>query len=280
MLVLSDLFPRRIRSGGIRIDSPVGKGYNGGVISQTVTFGAAQLSGILTSPEGPVKAWVLMAHCFTCNKNYKGIAAIAKVLNEQGYGVLRFDFAGLGDSKGVFADTNFTTNLADVHAAVAFLHARGTPPAILIGHSLGGSAMLAVASQIPSVRGVVTLAAPFEPAGLLRIFKSIEDGMSNEHTVEVIVSGRKLLFKKQFLDDLRGYELAPAIANLGLPLLIFHSPADEITPIANAEKIFQAAQQPKSFVSLDGADHLISQKKDAEFAGSIIATWAARYLPG
>jgi alpha-beta hydrolase superfamily lysophospholipase len=239
------------------------------------------LSGLATYPDSP-RGWVLAAHCFTCNKNYKFIGYASKVLNAWGYGVFRFDFTGLGESGGNFADTNLSTNIEDVKQAAAFMVERFGGPQLLIGHSLGAAAVISAAPHIPSTRCVAAVAASFDPRRLARVFRLQAEEMAREpeKPVAVTVSGRNVHFKKQFLDDLeRHADMEQRIRNLNLPLLVLHSSADAVTPVENGERIFAAARQPKSFVSLEPADHLLSSRADANYAAEVIAGWADRYIP-
>jgi uncharacterized protein len=235
-----------------------------------------RLAGLLSAPSSGVKGWFLASHCFTCNKNYKVLNALARVLNARGYGVLRYDCAGLGESEGAFEDTNFTTNLDDMQGAVAYLRERFGGPDFLLGHSLGGSAALGTARHIPSLKGVVTIGTSFEPARLKRLFHKHQEALAAgpEQTVSVRVAGRDMPFKKQFVDDLERHNLENEIAKLRVPLLIIHSRSDEITPFENAERIFAAAPGPKRLVTLEDVDHLVSDRAEAESVGGLIADWA------
>lgn len=252
-------------------------------ISKKVSFessGGYPLAALASYPDRdePLKGWCLFAHCFTCHKNYKVIAAISRILNDEGFGVFRFDFGGLGDSGGRFEDTNLSSNIEDVHDAARFMAAEFAAPDILIGHSLGGSAVLSAANAIPTVKGVVTIASSFDPRRLQRLFTEHSEAMADdpEQVFNVMVSDRKMPFKQQFLDDLAGHDLESCIQSLGVPLLILHSPQDKTTPIENGEKIFAAARHPKSFVALDGAGHLLAERDMAAYAGQVIALWSTR----
>jgi uncharacterized OsmC-like protein/fermentation-respiration switch protein FrsA (DUF1100 family) len=242
--------------------------------------GGHRLSGSLEMPEGIQRGWALFAHCFTCGKNNLAAARIARALASVGIGVLRFDFTGLGDSEGSFADASFSLNVQDLVSAADAMEAAGMPPRLLIGHSLGGSAMLAAAGRIASARAVATIAAPFDvaqvrhlldPAGLARL--------ETEGQALVQVVGRPMAVGKAFVDDLRTHDPGARIAALRRPLLLLHPPQDRTVDIENATRIFLAARHPKSFLSLDDADHLLSKREDAEQVAHLIATWAARYLP-
>ncbi len=238
-----------------------------------------KLSAQLDSPdEGQPGAYALFAHCFPCNKNYKAIRNISHTLTQAGIAVLRFDFTGLGESKGDFADTNFSSNVADLVAVADFLKTEFDAPQLLIGHSLGGAAVLQAAAQIPSTQAVVTINAPCEPSYVTRHMGSAPEMIKIKGEAEVILAGRPFKIKKQFLDDLEQTRMQDTIRNLGKPLLIFHSLNDKIVGIDNASHIFQAARHPRSFIALDQADHLLSHENDSRYAGSLIAVWAKRYL--
>lgn len=239
-------------------------------------FGTA-LAARLDGPAGAPLAFALFAHCFTCSKETKAAAAISAALAERGFGVLRFDFTGLGGSEGDFANTNFSSNVDDLVAAADFLRREHRAPALLVGHSLGGTAVLAAASRIPEAVAVATLGSPFEPGHALRLLKDSVDMIESEGDATVDIAGREFHVKKQFLEDLRGQKLGGAIAQLGKALMVMHSPRDTIVDIDNAARIFTAARHPKSFVSLDPADHLISHREDAQYAGQLLAAWALRY---
>lgn len=236
-----------------------------------------ELAGTLVRPSVPLTAWALLAHCFTCNRNYKILYNLAKALATRGIGSLRFDFTGLGESRGRFEDTNLTTNIADLLAAADFLRSQGGVPRILIGHSLGGAASLLAARRIAGVQAVVTIATPFRPAQLERLFTPQREAMhaAPDQVFPVLVSGREVGFKLQFLDDLARHDLPAAIAGLGLPLLVFHSATDTTTEFANAEQIWATASHPKSVIDLVTADHLVPRREDAEFIASIIGAWYA-----
>jgi len=223
-------------------------------------------------------ACALFAHCFTCSKNIKAISNISRALTRQGIAVLRFDFTGLGESEGDFADTNFSSNVDDLVKAAEFMADQYRAPEILIGHSLGGAAVLQAAGQIPSAVAVITIAAPADPGHVSRALGDSKDIIEQRGEATVDLSGRPFKIKKQFLDDLASVRMQDTIRNLKKALLILHSPIDEVVGIENAAKIFQTARHPKSFISLDDADHLLMNKRDSRYAGSIIATWAMRYL--
>ncbi len=229
-------------------------------------------------PEGPHLATALFAHCFTCSKDIPAARRIAGRLCAMGIAVLRFDFTGLGHSEGEFANTHFTSNVDDLVAAAAYLAGRNMGPGLLIGHSLGGAAVLKAAGQIASVKAVATLGAPFDPDHVTLNFANSLDEIEAEGTAQVDLGGRPFTITREFLRDVAGANLAPDIAALKRALLVLHAPQDATVGIENAARIFAAARHPKSFVTLDNADHLITRADDAEYAAEVIAAWAARYL--
>ncbi len=237
-----------------------------------------RLSGLLDSPAGEPRAYALFAHCFTCGKDVHAAKRIAEGLTGLGIAVLRFDFTGLGSSEGEFANTTFSSNVADLIAAADQLRKVRRAPAILIGHSLGGVAVLAAGAAVPEARAVATIAAPSDPAHVAGLFGDKLKAIGDRGEVEVTLAGRPFRIRRAFLDDIAEQELDARIAALRKALLIFHSPTDEIVGIENASRIFAAARHPKSFVSLAGADHLLSRKSDAAYVANVIAAWAERYL--
>ena len=238
-----------------------------------------RLSARLDFPlDGQPAAYALFAHCFTCSKNIKAVAHISRALTREGLAVLRFDFTGLGESEGDFADTNFSTNVDDLVLAADFLKSNYQAPEILIGHSFGGAAVLQAAGRIPSSTAVVTIAAPSDPQHVKRALGSAATSIQNRGQAEVSLAGRTFTLKKQFLDDLDFVNMRETLRNLDRALLILHSPIDEIVGVENAAKIFQAARHPKSFISLDTADHLLTNPEDSQYAGSVIAAWARKYV--
>ncbi|MCB4455554.1 bifunctional alpha/beta hydrolase/OsmC family protein [Leisingera sp. McT4-56] len=236
------------------------------------------LAARLDLPEGPVLATALFAHCFTCSKDIPAARRIAGRLAAMGIAVLRFDFTGLGHSEGEFENTTFSSNVADLIKAAQYLAARNMAPALLIGHSLGGAAVLRARAGIPSVKGVVTLGAPFDPGHVSHHFDAALPEIEAKGRAEVCLGGRPFVIGKEFVDDIHAEALAPAIAELKAALLVLHAPRDETVSIDNAASIFTAAKHPKSFVTLDDADHLISRAADAEYAAEVIAAWAGRYV--
>ena len=251
--------------------------------SEKVSFRSSngqELSGRLEiPPDRHPHEFVIFAHCFTCSKDLKAVREITRALSREGFGVLRFDFTGLGSSEGDFAATNFTGNIGDMLSAAAFLEEKYKAPALLVGHSLGGAASLTAAFELPSVKAVATIGAPSNPAHVKRQFYGKIETIEDEGVAEVEIAGRPFKIRKQFLDDLKEHPLEDRLPGLKKALLIMHSPQDTIVGIQNAEMLYKSAWHPKSFVSLDGADHLLSRPEDAAYAGRVIAGWATRYLP-
>ena len=238
-----------------------------------------QLAAILDLPSGPPRAYALFAHCFTCSKNLKAVAHVARPLNEAGIAVLRFDFTGLGGSEGDFSDTNFSSNVDDILAAARYLAEAYEAPALLVGHSLGGTAVLQAAPALASVTAVATIGSPAQPSHVAHMFSAHADVLATRGHAEVSLGGRTFCVRKQFLDDLEKHDLPNTIGGLRKALLVMHAPLDGTVEIDNASELFVAARHPKSFVSLDQADHLLSREADSRYAGEVIAAWAARYLP-
>lgn len=237
-----------------------------------------RLAATLDWPLGKPTAFALFAHCFTCGKDNRAARRIAERLTIHGIAVLRFDFTGLGGSEGEFANTNFSSNVDDLVAAADHLRQVHGAPAILIGHSLGGSAVLGASHRIPEARAVVTIAAPYDPSHVVGLFKEKVDAIRSEGEVEVALAGRPFRISREFLDDVAAKKLDACLATLRKALLVFHSPTDELVGIDNASHIFLAAKHPKSFVSLAGADHLLSLNSDAVYVANVIAAWTERYL--
>lgn len=238
-----------------------------------------QLSARLDLPEkSEPKAYVLFAHCFTCSKNLKAVGNIARALTDEQIGVFRFDFTGLGESEGDFADTNFTSNIEDLVAAATYMKQNQQSPEILVGHSLGGAAVIQAAHLIEESRAVATIGAPANPDHVKVNFSPNLEEIEEKGEAEVTLAGRTFKIKKQFLDDLDQANMDSRIKNLDRALLIFHSPLDNTVGIENAGDIFRKAKHPKSFISLDQADHLLTNEKDSLYVGSILATWAGKYL--
>jgi putative redox protein len=236
------------------------------------------LAALLDRPEGPVRAVALFAHCFTCGKDNKAARRIAEGLKLHGIAVLRFDFTGLGASEGEFANTTFSSNVDDLVAAADHLRQKLAAPAILIGHSLGGAAVLAAAHRVAEARAVVTIGAPADPAHVTGLLKDRVADIALQGEAVVTLGGRQFKVRRAFLDDIAEQTLTTRIANLHKALLVFHSPTDDTVGIDNASHIFLAAKHPKSFISLSGADHLLSRLSDAAYVAGVIAAWAERYL--
>ncbi len=227
--------------------------------------------------EDPI-AFALFAHCFTCSKDVAAASAISAELVRLGVGVLRFDFTGLGSSDGEFANTDFSSNIEDLVAAADLLRTQFSPPSLLIGHSLGGAAILAAASQIPEARAVATIAAPFDPGHVAELFVDARDQICKEGEAVVALAGRSFTIRRQLLDDLDAHHMRAHIEGLDRALLVLHSPVDNTVGVDNARQIFEAARHPKSYVSLDSADHLLSDRADGAYAARVLAAWASRYL--
>ena len=237
-----------------------------------------KLAATLDLPLGEPLAFALFAHCFTCGKDILAAKRIAERLAAYGIATLRFDFTGLGGSEGEFANTHFSSNVDDLVAAADHLRKAHRAPAILIGHSLGGAAVLAAAHRIAEARCVVTIAAPCDPAHVTGLFKEQVEDIRKQGEVQVALAGRPFTIKRAFLDDVAEQRIKDCLGTLRKALLIFHSPTDDLVGIDNASRIFTAAKHPKSFVSLAGADHLLSKKSDAVYVANVIAAWAERYL--
>ena len=239
-----------------------------------------QLSARLELPVDAAPAgYALFAHCFTCSKDLKAVGEIVKALGRAGIATLRFDFTGLGDSEGAFAETSLSHNVDDLLDAAEFLNQHYAPPRLLIGHSLGGAAVLQAAGQLPSVRAIATIAAPFEASHVSHLISTSERETVYAHgEAAVTIAGRSFRLRKEFFEDLEEQSMRQHIRDLERPLLVLHSPTDNIVGIDNARLIFEAARHPKSFLSLHQADHLLSRRQDARFTGEMIASWAAPYL--
>ncbi|MGA8979372.1 MAG: bifunctional alpha/beta hydrolase/OsmC family protein [Pedococcus sp.] len=237
-----------------------------------------QLAGRLNLPRETPRVHALFAHCFTCTKDVLAASRISQALTEFGIAVLRFDFTGLGGSGGDFANTDFTSNIGDLVGAADYLRQHHQAPTILVGHSLGGAAVLAAAEQIPETRAVATIGAPAGTEHLLHLLAESRAEIEEQGEAEVCLASRPFRIRKEFLDDVTSQPQAERIRRLGAPLLVMHSPVDETVGVENAREIFDLARHPKSFVSLDGADHLLTRPADASFAASVLAAWASRYL--
>jgi uncharacterized OsmC-like protein/pimeloyl-ACP methyl ester carboxylesterase len=239
-----------------------------------------QLSGRLSLPDRPVTHSALFAHCFTCSKDIPAAKRITSALAARGIAVLSFDFTGLGHSDGEFENTNFSSNVEDLLAAAKALEDRVAPASLLVGHSLGGAAVIAAAPKLSSVKAVVTIGAPSNPEHLKKLFSEAVPEISAQGFAEVDLGGRPFKITQQFVDDISTANLHGALLKLDAALLIMHSPVDAIVDVSNAADVFSAALHPKSYVSLDDADHMLSRVSDAEYASSVITAWASRYLPG
>jgi uncharacterized OsmC-like protein/alpha/beta superfamily hydrolase len=249
--------------------------------TEKITFTGATgeaLAARLDLPTGAPRAYALFAHCFTCTKDIYAASRIAKGLTEHGIAVLRFDFTGLGASEGEFANTNFSSNVGDLVAAANHMREQFAAPAILIGHSLGGAAVLAAATEIPESKAVCTIGAPADPAHVAHLFQDSREEIETTGEATVLLVGRPFKIQKQFLEDIEAQKLEDQVAILRKALLVFHSPIDQTVGVENAGAIFQAAKHPKSFVSLDNADHLLSRHEDAAYVADVIAAWATRYM--
>lgn len=238
-----------------------------------------RLHAVLELPsDKKARQFAVFAHCFTCSSNLNAVLHVSRELTRYGFGVLRFDFTGLGQSEGEFSDTNFSHNLEDLRIVNNYLTQHYEAPTLLVGHSLGGAAVLMAAGQLENVKAVATIGAPADPEHVRHLFDHHIDDLLSKGQAEIRIGGRKFMMKKQFLDDLQMHSLKGTLQNMRKPLLILHSPQDTIVDISNAAQIYQSARHPKSFVSLDGADHLLSEKKDSRYAARIIGTWVERYL--
>jgi len=236
------------------------------------------LAARLDAPDGEPRAYALYAHCFTCGKDVLAARRIAQELTEHGIAVLRFDFTGIGASGGDFADTNFSTNVDDLLVAADYLRTHFTAPQLLIGHSLGGTAMLAAAEHLPEAKAVVTIASPGHPAFATTTFSEHLERIAEEGEAHVELAGRPFRIRQQFVDDAGTHSLRDKIAGLRKALLVMHAPGDDTVPLSHAMEIFVPAKHPKSFVSLDDADHLLTRREDAAYVAKVIAAWSRRYL--
>lgn len=251
------------------------------VQSSTCTFTNArdqELSGRLERPDGPVRATAVFAHCFTCSKDLRGARRLARALAERGVAVLSFDFTGLGSSEGDFAATTFSSDVDDLVAAAGYLGDVLAPPALLVGHSVGGAATLVAATRLDHVRGVATIGAPADLDHLTRLLADDLDTIHAHGEAEVTLAGRRFTIRSEFVDDLAAHRVTDAARDLDAALLVLHSPDDQVVDIDHAARLFRAADHPRSFVSLDGADHLLSSEADARYAAEVIAAWASRYV--
>jgi len=248
-------------------------------VSFTGAFGDT-LSATLDWPEADkVKSWVLFAHGFSIGKDLKPVRTISKTLVDEGYGMMRFDFTGLGESEGDFSDTNFTSNVKDILGAADYLREYHHAPCILIGHSFGGTAALMAAKKLPSCKAVATIGSPCDTNHIVHQFGDQLEEIEEEGQAQVFLAGRPFVIKEQFLEDVANQDIGEAISNLRRALMVFHSPQDRVVGIENASHIYSEARHPKSFVSLDGADHLLLKNPaDAEYVARVLAAWASRYI--
>ncbi len=238
-----------------------------------------RLAARLDVPDtGPPTAYALFAHCFTCSKDLRAVGAISRALTRQGIAVLRFDFTGLGESEGDFAETNFSSNVDDLVVAANFLAEEYAPPRILVGHSLGGAAVLQAAHRLESVQAVSTIGAPYDPEHVTRHLEDALEEIKTSGKARIRLADRTFTIQKQFLEDLAATKMEKTIRTLSRPLLIFHSPVDQIVGVDNAARIFKAAKHPKSYISLDRADHLLTRPADAEYVGTVLGAWARKYV--
>ena len=233
------------------------------------------LAATLDLPEGETRGYALFAHCFTCTRNISAVRRISRGLLDGGIGVLSFDFTGLGESEGEFSDSGFAHQTEDLLAAADYLAQRwNAPPELLVGHSLGGTAVLYAARRLGAVKGVVTIGSPADPAHVINLFDCTLEEMEEKGVADVNIGGRPFTVKREFVEDLRAHPPEKWLPELRKNLLLFHSPLDRTVGIENAQRIFAAVKHPKSFVSLDRADHLLTQKKDAEYVARVTAAWA------
>jgi uncharacterized OsmC-like protein/pimeloyl-ACP methyl ester carboxylesterase len=239
---------------------------------------SAQLAARLERPTAEPIAYALFAHCFTCSKDLRAVREISRELCDEGLAVLRFDFTGLGESEGEFAESDFSSNVDDLVAAANYLRREYRAPELLIGHSLGGAAVLLAAAKIPEVKAVATIGAPSDTKHLRASLIQSAPELASADEAEIELEGRRFTIKRQFLEDLEAQDVERWLGGLQLPLLVLHSPTDQTVAIEHARRIYDAAQHPKSFVSLDGADHLLSEPRDARFVAGLLAAWSARYL--
>lgn len=237
------------------------------------------LAGLIDVPLGGTRAWALFAHCFTCSKNLKAAMHIVQALNDSGIAVMRFDFTGLGQSEGEFGETSFSSNVTDLVDAAGWLESEHAAPSVLLGHSLGGTAVLRAAREISSAVAIATIGSPAEPAHVKHLFGDSLDELERKGSAEVNIGGRPFRMQREFVEDLEEHDLLREVSQLRRAFLVMHAPLDSIVGIDNASALFVAAKHPKSFVSLDDADHLLSKPEDSEYAGAVLAAWASKYLP-
>jgi len=251
------------------------------VPSEKIRFpgSTSRLTARLDRPDRAAAAWALFAHCFTCSKDLKAVVNMSRALNGAGLAVMRFDFTGLGESEGDFADTSFVSNVDDLVAAARFLDAEYEAPQLLIGHSLGGAAVIQAAAEVPPAAAVATIGAPADPAHVMNLLSGSVEEIREAGAAEVVLGGRSFRIGRRFLDDLEETRHSQRIRELDRALVIFHSPIDTIVGIENAARMYAAAKHPKSFISLDRADHLLTDPSDARYVGEVLAAWARKYIP-
>jgi len=237
------------------------------------------LAARLELPGTAARATAVFAHCFTCSKDIAAASRVSRALTARGFAVLRFDFTGLGGSEGDFANTHFSSNVADLLAAVDYLRTHHTAPSLLIGHSLGGAAVLSAAADVPEARAIVTIGAPADPQHVRQLLVGEVDAIERDGSAPVRIGGREFTIKKEFLEDIEEQRLSQRIGSMKKALLILHSPEDEVVDIDQARRIYAAAEHPKSFLSLDGMDHLLSRREDSLYVADVVAAWSQRYLP-
>ena len=249
--------------------------------SQNITFKnnkGIELAAKLETPESGAKSYAIFAHCFTCNKNLSAVRNISKALNQYNIAVLRFDFTGLGESEGEFKSTNFSSNVEDLIAAANFLEEHYDAPKLIIGHSLGGAAVIFAAGKIPSIQAVSTIGAPSSAKHVAHLFESDIDAIQLNGVSKVNIGGRPFEIEKHFLEDIKNKDTEAILSSSNKAILVLHSPQDTVVGIKNASKIYKAAKHPKSFISLNGANHLLTKREDSIYVGTVIAVWADRYL--
>lgn len=242
------------------------------------TSRGTRLHGFLDLPDGAPLAYAVFAHCFTCSAKSPAASRVSRALTEEGFAVLRFDFAGLGDSSGDFADTSFSSDREDLREVIAWLADHHEAPRLLIGHSLGGAAVLALAPEIDGLAAVVSIGAPFDPGHVTGLFAGALEQIREDGEAEVTIGGRTVVIGRALLDDISGADQRARIAALRTPLLLLHSPTDTVVDVHNAQAIYRTAHQPKSFVALDGIDHLLTGPGEGTYVAGVIAAWAAKYL--
>lgn len=251
-------------------------------MSSTLTFqnddGIPLAARLDLPPDGDPIACALFAHCFTCSKNLSAVGNISRALTQEGIAVLRFDFTGLGESEGEFADTNFSSNVSDLLAAARFMEQEVEAPSILVGHSLGGAAVLQAAAHLDSVQAVATIGAPYDPEHVQHLFAESIEEIRGEGAATVDIGGRPFTVKRQFIQDLQEQEVDQTLSKLGRAVLLFHSPVDQVVGIENARLLYESLKHPKSYVSLDQADHLLSEPSDSRYVGAVLAAWARKYI--